>query len=554
MSKDVEIVIGAKDQASAILRNVSSETKQMTRSVKTMASNTVQSTKKVEGAFQSLKAAAGPLLAAYAAFKGATAGLRIISDSAAAFDKQREAVRGLAQALEQSGDSAGPSIDQLQTFASELQKVTNVGDEVTLGLMKQASMMGVSNENLQDVTRAAIGLSEATGQGLEESLKKVNAAINGNAGSLQEMLPSIRNAATEEERLAIVLEASEKGLAQKAARAGEAAGSAERLSNSWGDFLEVIGEALAPVRAFISTGLAVLVETIQSAVIPALATIMPSAETVASAMAAMKAAIVQAVTVVEVVIGNFGTVWELASVSTQLYVTSIANDVMHAFTSTIPQYINWFSENFVALITDAFSAVVTVIKNRIKQMGDLIIALWDFVKSGFKGGAEKLFADVGSIASRNLLEGFQSQTKELPKIVSRSMTDGEQAMAGKIGSLAGKLGAEYRDKLSSRMSEAGESAGDDLLGGINLKAKEAVIAAKDAAAEVAKENVQKTSAVQNLTATESRLQTRGSADQASDKIAKNTEVMITKLADIAKLLPNIKPVPSSGGLQVEVVA
>lgn len=620
---DVEIVIGAKDQASRILRDVGNSSKQMSQTIKTSAAGSVKANKSVELSFASLKAAAGPLLAAYAAFKGVTAGFRIIGDSAAAFDKQREAVRGLTMALEQSGASVAPSAGQLQGFAAELsnvtgvgegvtagllkqasamgvstdklketaraaielssatgqtldasikqvsesmnptigqlekfaaqmQKVTNVGDEVTLGLMKQASMMGVSSDKLKDVTRAAVGLSEATGQSLDDSLRKVNDAINGNASSMARYLPEIRNAATEEERLAIVLRASERGLEQKAAKAGEAAGSGERLANSWGDFLEVIGEALAPVRAFISTGLAVLVETIQTAVIPALASIMPSAETVAGAMARMRSAVVQAVTVVEVVVGNLGVVWELASTSALFAVTRIVEDVKHAFTSTIPQYVSWFAENFTTLVGDAFNAAVTIISNRIRQMGDIVLALWDFVKSGFSGGASKLFTDVGAIASRNLLEGFEAQTKELPKIMARDLTSGESAMVSKMGALAGKLAGEYGSKLSDRMKEAGEDGGKEILAGINLSANESIEIAKDAAAEAAK--MQKVASTQSLSATESRLQTRGSADQAQDRTAKNTEVMIRKLEEIARILPDIKPEPSENTLQLEVVS
>jgi hypothetical protein len=53
---------------------------------------------------------------------------------------------------------------RLQAFASDMQKLTGVGDEVTLGLMRQAAMLGVDADQLDDAAKAAIGLSEATGK------------------------------------------------------------------------------------------------------------------------------------------------------------------------------------------------------------------------------------------------------------------------------------------------------------------------------------------------------------------------------------------------------
>ncbi len=533
MPKEVTIIVGAKDQASKVLQNVSKSTKTLGKNVQATARQTASATNSMNTAFKGLKTTLGPLLAAFAAVKTATAGFRFLSDSAAAFDTQTAAVNGLTKAIELSGNTLGPTIEQHEAFASALQGTVNVGDEVTLGLMKQASMLGVSNDKLQAVTQTAIGMSEATGASLEDSMRKVNETINGNTEAFAEFLPQLRNAATDSERLAIIQKTAANGLQMQAAGATSAAGSAQRLANSWGDFLEVIGEALAPVRAFISTGLAVLVETIQTAVVPALKSIMPSAETVKNAMAQMKVGIVSAVTLAEVVIGNFGQVWEMLKTKVMLYVTGIVEDVKHAFTVSIPAYAAWFGENFTTMISDVFFGAVTIIKNSVTNMGEIMKKLWDFVKSGFKGGPEALFADISAAASKNLFEGFEAQTKALPQVMARNLTAGEQAMMAKIGGIAGNLGDEYKKKLAARLGgdkSKGGLLGQLALGGVGGGED----GAADAIAEAIGGGAAKVARAQDLSAKESRLLTRGRAEKAPEQMVKLLESISDSVKETAE--------------------
>lgn len=544
MASDVTIDIGARNLASKVFDRVGKDVRGFTGmarraasgfvgSIRSMATTTKKSTGQMASSFNMLKTAAVPLLALFAAIKAATAGFRVIGQAASAFDTQQEAVRGLTQALEMSGDTVGPTIEQHKAFASELQQVANVGDEVTLGLMKQASMLGVSNDQLQDVTKAAVGLSEATGQGLEASLRLVQRAIEGDTGALARYIPAIRNATTEEEKLAIITQTAEKGIAQKADRALTAAGSAERLSNSWGDFLEVVGEALAPVRAFISTGLAVLVETIQSAVIPALAAIMPSAETVAAAMEKMRVGIVKAVTFAEVVLTNFGSIWEIVKTGAALQITGLVEDFRHGFTVVVPAYAKWFSDNFVNMISDAFNASITVVKNATLNMGDILVRLWDFVRSGMAGGSEKLFVDIGTIASRSLLDGFEAQTQALPEVLGRSLTDSEQEMMRKIGGLATNLGDEYQQKLAERLGASGPDAaraGQISLDPFGLGDQAKNVIANNAGA--------KSASAGSGSAVVSRLLTRGQTESGPERMVKLLEKVDKKLG---KLIDNTRP-------------
>lgn len=558
---DVEIVVGAKDQATKILDSVGDQARTLGRRVKTMSKTATKDTRKVQTAFQSLKAAAGPLLVAFAAFKTATAGLRVIGDAAEAFDKQQEAVRGLGKAMELAGDQAGPTIEAHQKFASALQNAANVGDEVSLGLMKQASMLGVNNDELQDTTKAAIGLSEATGMSLEQSLRKVVEATNGSFSSLSRYIPAIRDAATEEEKLAILTETAGKGLEQKADRAGTAQGAAERLSNSWGDFLEVIGKALAPVRQFISMGLSTLVETIQVAVIPALDSFIPSAESIGEAMQKMKRWIITGITVAEVLITNFPKVVKRGFNKAKLFAIQLGANFRHAFTVVLPAHVKWFGKNFFTIMQDSFTAVLTMVQNQAKKIAGTMSRVGEFVKSGFEGGPSKLFADLGRIAGGSLLEGFEAKTAALPEIAGRVMTEGEKELMAKIAATADELSSEIESKLGKRLGKAGKDAGELMVAGLKGKAEgaedDAAESLLDKVAKASGEGIDKIkkSSDKEISKVESRLLTRGSREDRMDK-------MVRFLASISRsndrIEENTEPEEESAkrekeSLQVEMV-
>jgi hypothetical protein len=182
----------------------------------------------------------------------------------AAYDQQAEAVKGLEVALKLQGASVDVESSRLQKFAGDMQKLTGVGDEVTLGLMQQASMLGVTSDQLDDAAKAAIGLSEASGRGLAESMKLVNGALAGEFGAFGEIIPAIKTMTTEEEKLAAVLAFTQKGLEAKAETSNTVAGMSERASGAIGDLMESVGALLAPVRILISAGIQTLAESLQT--------------------------------------------------------------------------------------------------------------------------------------------------------------------------------------------------------------------------------------------------------------------------------------------------
>jgi len=163
-----------------------------------------------------------------------------------AYAQQEEAERGLRAALNATGQAAGLHMERLLEAAAAIQRVTTVGDEAALGLMKYATNLGISAQQLPGVTRAAIGLAEALGIDVESAVRYVALALQGQFTTLQRYIPALRTAADMNEKLAIVLRIAAGGFVQGEEKAKGFWGRIQQLRNELDEVAERIGAALAP--------------------------------------------------------------------------------------------------------------------------------------------------------------------------------------------------------------------------------------------------------------------------------------------------------------------
>ena len=216
---DIVYVIGAKDAASPVLKKVDGSLDRLAASTKKTADVAGKSLNKIDVSFASLVKGAGIFKAVDLAVQGLQKAFSSIvgsiSSANAAYDTQVEAVQGLETALRLNGENVAEQSAKMQAFANDMQALTGVGDETTLGLAKQAAMLGVNSDQLDDVTKATIGLSHATGKSLEESLKLVKGSLAGEFGAFGEIIPAIKQATTAQEKLAMVQDLASKGIEAK---------------------------------------------------------------------------------------------------------------------------------------------------------------------------------------------------------------------------------------------------------------------------------------------------------------------------------------------------
>ena len=190
---------------------------------------------------------------------GAVAGVAVavkktvdaLNECEAAYKIQRNAEIALQQAAKNNPYLNNESVYNLRNFASELQSMSNIGDEVSIKVMSQLAATGRNEQQIMQIMSAAADMAAVTGEDIASAAQKLNATLNGNAGMLGRQIENI-NKLTKEE-----LEAGKAIDIVAQQYKGSAAAMADntiQLSNAWGDFKENIGrgwsKVTAPVKQF----------------------------------------------------------------------------------------------------------------------------------------------------------------------------------------------------------------------------------------------------------------------------------------------------------------
>ena len=487
MSNGIDFVIGGKDKAKPAF---SSAEKGLSR--------LEAGTKSLNTATQSLMSSMAPLLAVLAAVKTVMAAVGGVKAANEAFDKQTESVKRLNSALQIRG--MGGASAQFQQVAKDLEKLTGVSDQTTLALMTQAQSMGFATDRIDDATKAALGLSAATGKTAEQSLGDMKAALEGNFDAFVGLNPQIMYMRTNQEKLAAVMAIANQGLAQQSQDMGTVSGSGRRADSAMSSWMETFGKIIAPIRVLTNAGIQQLSESLISLLAPAAQYATSVLENIGPIMDWVKEKVIQGVnlmigafTFFETILTNLSSVWEIVKASAELAMITISESVMHTLTVKIPAYAMWFGENFINLIKDAFNGVITVVTNAGKIIGEVVYQIFEFIASGGAGGIDGLMENLGHAASMSLLDGFKSSLTSLPEIAGRQLTEKEKDLADKIGKIGGRLGDQFSKKMKDRMIGVGSTLGDEMNAatkGFNLQGRQAGI-------------------TQGIQATEGRLLTRG---------------------------------------------
>lgn len=174
-----------------------------------------------------------------------------LNDCEAAYKVQRNAEIALQQAAKNNPYLNDESVYNLRNFASELQSMTNIGDEQSLQVMAQLAAMGRTEEQIQAIMKAAADMSAVTGNSIQNIAVQLNKTYSGLAGELGEANSAIRALTQEELKSGKAIEII---AAQYKGQAAAMADNTVQLSNAWGDFKENIGrgwsKVTAPVKQF----------------------------------------------------------------------------------------------------------------------------------------------------------------------------------------------------------------------------------------------------------------------------------------------------------------
>ena len=193
-SNDVELVIGARNEAKAVFDELGAQ-------LRALSVPATEGAMKADAAITGLAMAATRALASATAAIVGTAGAVVggiaalgAAEAALSIYEEAKAVDALNRQLDNYVGINRIATSVHQSFAESIRQSLNVSEEDTLELMKKANVLGVTQDKLDDASLAAIGLSRALGIDMGSALKKV---IDGDE-NLVSMLDSVNSGLKEQ--------------------------------------------------------------------------------------------------------------------------------------------------------------------------------------------------------------------------------------------------------------------------------------------------------------------------------------------------------------------
>lgn len=211
-------------------------------------------TKKIEGHSNNITMWAKTALQALASF-GAS---HFLKDSLGEWDLAERTAIKLSAAIKMNGGDVETLMAKYNKFATQLEGLTEMGDDATLAIIKQAESFGVSGDKAIKATKDAIGLAEASGSSAEATVRLTAAMAKGDiqrAMMFSRMIPQLRGVKNETEFLAKYNQLVTSGLESAQKQAGTATGALHQLENAYGNLKEEIGKVVGEaIKPFVEAG------------------------------------------------------------------------------------------------------------------------------------------------------------------------------------------------------------------------------------------------------------------------------------------------------------
>lgn len=507
MSNDVKINIAATDNASAAIDQINKHLAGLSQNVAGMAST-----------FTKLSGIGIAFGAGIAAAKGIGQVFESFSGAIGDFDQGVESVNALGRAMQQNAGYSADLLSAHKAMADQLQESTNIEAERILGLMRDASMMGVASDQVDDMANAAIGLSNAMGIDLDDAMKKVRLAQEGHFESFRKTIPSLKDMATNEERLAAVMKLADKGMEDQIAKSDSAQQSGVRMSLAIGELMESIGALLSPLRQVAAQGMTALANAINNTIAPTIdriiggfmamgpildvvgqafnslgvvagvyieaiagawgglissfigagTTVESVAQGISIAVKWLSEQAIAALTFMEVGIANAGEVWQLLKAKATLNLVSMGEEIKYTFTTVIPAYGAWFGENWLRIISDAFNATVTAASNFGTMLTEVFTTFMTRdmeLLAWFGDNWQNLFIDAGS-AVVTIIQNWGKLAAEVYgsiwKYLAGDMSGGLDELTAKLNGTIGRNLLEGFEATTKAMPNVLEGLGDEL--------------------------------------------------------------------------------------------
>ncbi|MEI8245817.1 MAG: hypothetical protein WCI51_08310 [Lentisphaerota bacterium] len=194
----------------------------------------------------------------------AIGGTMFLKSAVSEFNGAEFSVKMYSSALRANGMEVERNAASAKSFAEEMQRLTVHEDDAVLAAMRHGLSLGFTSSQIDEVTKAAIGLGERYGFDLPQAMTLLARAQNGHTEQLLRMgiqLDTTKSKAEQFQQL-MGIGAGSFGMATDAAKTNK--GALEQLNNTYSDAKENIGEALAPAVTALSQTLKELLLTFNS--------------------------------------------------------------------------------------------------------------------------------------------------------------------------------------------------------------------------------------------------------------------------------------------------
>lgn len=239
----------------------------------------VTGAQKASSAFQKLKASVGGIGVMLGGL-GVTVAMRQLlswtQESIRLAREQAKVEKQLDTVIQSTGAAAGMSALEVKELASELQQITNFGDEATLaGQNLLLTFTNIGRDVFPAATRTMLDMSAALGQGLKESAIQLGKALNEPITGVtalrrvgvqfsddqERMIKSLAETGRLAEAQTLILAELNREFRGSAEAAREADAGYIGAANAIGDLREAIGEQLMPTMGEFNELLAKTAET-----------------------------------------------------------------------------------------------------------------------------------------------------------------------------------------------------------------------------------------------------------------------------------------------------
>lgn len=466
---------------------------------------------KLGASFKSVASTVALSVTAMVSFRKA---IEFAGEAMKSYENAIQAVRQINATLESTGRAAEFTAQELGDMASELQALSNYGDEdilqgVTLQLLR---FDAIGRDIFPRAQQLVIDLAESMG-GVENAartlgisladptlgltrLRRIGVAFNSTQEAQIKNFVETGKVAEAQAVLMSALEERFGGLALASVSA------TTQMKNAWGDYLEVVGSSLSFFDG-VKRGIAAILTnvaaghdvTTKSAQIAALETQKAWGEATINIGNIIADISTGVVAVIDGVIKAFDfagkaipTALRLAMDGSYLVVASAMNSIVDLIVSPIEGLFNDIDAVFAKItgkslgITNAFDAVridVTGVRADISSSADDLSALWKDVKEFYRtwgdvteGIATGKFSNVDE-QIKLLREGIDAQYKAIENGLINVDLSGSKDSNGNLGGMGGEIAKAETAELAAEKERQMSMAESFLNSVINLNASEA---------------------------------------------------------------------------------